>query len=79
MTKLTRRGLLGAGAALPTPEDLSENAEDRARRKLDRLSRERDEMGPVNLRAEVEESRFREVEYHIGHDSENSHLRGDVE
>jgi chromosome segregation protein len=33
---------------------LSEAAEERARRKLDRLSRERDEMGPVNLRADVE-------------------------
>ena len=45
---------LGAGAELPTPEDLSEAAEERARRKLDRLGRERDEMGPVNLRADVE-------------------------
>ena len=45
---------LGAGAELPAPEDLSEAAEERARRKLDRLSRERDEMGPVNLRADVE-------------------------
>ncbi|HYI84479.1 MAG TPA: chromosome segregation protein SMC, partial [Acetobacteraceae bacterium] len=45
---------LGAGAELWTPEDLSEAAEERARRKLDRLGRERDEMGPVNLRADVE-------------------------
>jgi chromosome segregation protein len=45
---------LGAGAELPAPEDLSDAAEERARRKLDRLARERDEMGPVNLRADVE-------------------------
>ena len=45
---------LGAGAELPAPDDLSEAAEERARRKLDRLARERDEMGPVNLRADVE-------------------------
>jgi chromosome segregation protein len=45
---------LGAGAELPPPEELSDGAEDKARRKLERLSREREEMGPVNLRADVE-------------------------
>jgi chromosome segregation protein len=39
---------------LPAAVELSESAEEKARRKLDRLTREREEMGPVNLRAEVE-------------------------
>jgi chromosome segregation protein len=39
---------------LPEPAELSDAAEDKARRKLERLVREREEMGPVNLRAEVE-------------------------
>src|SRR5690606_29398132 len=34
--------------------DLSDQAEDKARRKMERLTREREEMGPVNLRAEAE-------------------------
>jgi chromosome segregation protein len=34
--------------------DLSDAAEEKARRKLERLTREREEMGPVNLRAEQE-------------------------
>ena len=46
---------LGASPALPPPPaDLSPEAEERARRKLDRLTREREEMGPVNLRAASE-------------------------
>ncbi len=46
---------LGANPALPDPPaDVSAEAEDKARRKLERLQREREEMGPVNLRAEVE-------------------------
>ncbi|MFC0409726.1 chromosome segregation SMC family protein [Roseomonas elaeocarpi] len=46
---------LGPDAALPAaPEDLSEAAEERARRKAERLAREREEMGPVNLRADTE-------------------------
>ena len=46
---------LGADPALPDPPaDLSPEAEDKARRRLERLLREREEMGPVNLRAEVE-------------------------
>ncbi len=36
------------------PSDLSATAEERARAKWQRLARERDEMGPVNLRAEIE-------------------------
>ncbi|MEN0076608.1 MAG: chromosome segregation protein SMC, partial [Paracraurococcus sp.] len=45
---------LGEEAALPEPGELSDAAEDRARRKLERLAKEREEMGPVNLRADVE-------------------------
>jgi chromosome segregation protein len=45
---------LGASPDLPTPPELSEEAEQKARRRLERLQREREEMGPVNLRAELE-------------------------
>ncbi len=45
---------LGEGVLLPVPDDVSDAAEDRGRKKCDRLSRERDEMGPVNLLAEQE-------------------------
>jgi chromosome segregation protein len=45
---------LGADISLPVPDDVSDTAEERARKKLDRLQRERDEMGPVNLRADIE-------------------------
>jgi chromosome segregation protein len=41
-------------ADLAAPDDWSLEAEDRARRKAERLAREREEMGPVNLRAEIE-------------------------
>ena len=46
---------LGVDAALPDPPaELSPDAEDKARRRLERLLKEREEMGPVNLRADVE-------------------------
>ncbi|HEX2941384.1 MAG TPA: chromosome segregation protein SMC, partial [Rhodopila sp.] len=46
---------LGANPALPAPpSDLSQDSEDRARKRLERLWKEREEMGPVNLRAEHE-------------------------
>jgi chromosome segregation protein len=46
---------LGAAPALPDPPaEIAADSEDKARRKLERLQREREEMGPVNLRAEVE-------------------------
>lgn len=47
---------LGEGhAALPeAAADLSDAVEEKARRKLDRLTREREEMGPVNLAADQE-------------------------
>ena len=41
-------------ADLPEAETTSSGDEDRARHKFERLARERDEMGPVNLRAELE-------------------------
>ncbi|WP_428493182.1 chromosome segregation protein SMC [Rhodopila sp.] len=55
---------LGANPALPDPPvDLSQDSEDKARRRLERLLKEREEMGPVNLRAEQEAE---DVEKHIG-------------
>jgi chromosome segregation protein len=46
---------LGVNPALPDPPgDLGPDSEDRARRRLDRLVKEREEMGPVNMRAELE-------------------------
>ncbi|MBR0652711.1 chromosome segregation protein SMC, partial [Roseomonas terrae] len=55
---------LGEDAELPpAPEELSDAAEDKARRKVERLAREREEMGPVNLRAEIEVT---EIEDRIG-------------
>ena len=44
----------GALPQFPVQTDLSPAAEERARGRLHRLSRERDDMGPVNLRAEIE-------------------------
>ncbi len=46
---------LGATPSMPDPPaEIGPETEDKARRKLERLQREREEMGPVNLRAEVE-------------------------
>ncbi len=46
---------LGVNPSMPDPPaDISPESEEKARRKLDRLQREREEMGPVNLRAEQE-------------------------
>ena len=46
---------LGADPALPDPPaDVSEAAEEKHRRRHERMLREREEMGPVNLRAEIE-------------------------
>jgi chromosome segregation protein len=45
---------LGPSAELPEPREASAEAEERGRRRLERLQRERDDMGPVNLRAELE-------------------------
>ena len=55
---------LGANPALPDPPpDLSQESEDRARKRLERQVKEREEMGPVNLRAEREAD---DVEKQIG-------------
>jgi chromosome segregation protein len=46
---------LGATPALPDPPaDLTPDSEDKARKRWERLTREREEMGPVNLRADIE-------------------------
>jgi chromosome segregation protein len=46
---------LGASPALPDPPaDLNADSEDKARKRWERLTREREEMGPVNLRADIE-------------------------
>jgi chromosome segregation protein len=46
---------LGASPAMPDPPaELSPEVEEKARRRLERLLKEREEMGPVNLRADVE-------------------------
>lgn len=46
---------LGANPTLPPPpDDLSDETEGKARKRHERLVKERDEMGPVNLRAETE-------------------------
>jgi chromosome segregation protein len=46
---------LGQNPAMPDPPaELSSEVEEKARRRLERLLKEREEMGPVNLRADVE-------------------------
>ena len=45
---------LGGAAALPEPESFGAEALEKALRRHERLVREREEMGPVNLRAEAE-------------------------
>ncbi len=46
---------LGVNPELPAPpSDIGPDAEDKFRRRHERLQREREEMGPVNLRAEIE-------------------------
>ena len=55
---------LGGAPALPDPPaELGPETEDKARRRLERLQKEREEMGPVNLRADVEAA---EVESQVG-------------
>ncbi len=46
---------LGANPSLPDPPaELTAESEEKARKRWERLTREREEMGPVNLRAEIE-------------------------
>jgi chromosome segregation protein len=55
---------LGANPTLPDPpSDLAQDTEEKARRRLERQLKEREEMGPVNLRAEQEAD---DVEKRIG-------------
>ena len=52
---------LGVSPTLPAPPaELGKETEEKARRKLERLVKERDEMGPVNLRADVEAAAIEE-------------------
>ena len=52
---------LGAAPDLPPPPaDVSLEAEEKFRRRHDRLLREREDMGPVNLRAEIEANALEE-------------------
>lgn len=44
----------------PPPTDVSSEAEERFRRRHEKLLREREEMGPVNLRAEIEANAMEE-------------------
>jgi chromosome segregation protein len=51
--RITER--LGAAPAMPDPPaEITPEVEEKARRRLERLLKEREEMGPVNLRADVE-------------------------
>jgi chromosome segregation protein len=55
---------LGANPALPDPpSEIGQESEDRCRKKWERLLKEREEMGPVNLRAEQEAD---DIEKQIG-------------
>ena len=52
---------LGTAHDLPSPpSDFSAEAEERFRRRHERLLKEREEMGPVNLRAEIEANAMEE-------------------
>ena len=54
---------LGVNPAMPDPPaEITAETEEKARKRLERLQKEREEMGPVNMRAEVEAE---EVEKHI--------------
>src|SRR6185369_3876068 len=46
---------LGSNPAMPDPPaELTPEVEEKARRRLERLLKEREEVGPVNMRADVE-------------------------
>jgi len=57
---------LGVEPTLPEVKNPAPDAGERARKRFERLTREREEMGPVNLRADIEvgeiESRLAEIE-----------------
>jgi chromosome segregation protein len=52
---------LGVNPALPDPPELHPDSEDKARKRWEKLIREREEMGPVNLRAELEATEAEEA------------------
>jgi chromosome segregation protein len=53
---------LGVNPALPDPPaELTPESEEKARKRWERLTREREEMGPVNLRAEIEAAEAEEA------------------
>jgi chromosome segregation protein len=68
---------LGAEAALPVPDEPpTEAAEERARRRAERLAREREQIGPVNLRAETE---LAEIDARLGTlDAERDEVAGAI-
>ncbi len=73
----------GSAADLPKPMETGLDAEERAKRKFERLSRERDGMGPVNQRAEMEaEAAAEQVATIVREGEELSHaiakLRGSI-
>lgn len=74
----------GATLALPDlPTKIVPDAEDRARRQLERLQREREDMGPVNLRADIEAGEIQAQMDAIIHDREElgtaiAKLRGSI-
>ena len=73
----------GALPPVPTTAESSIVAEDRARQRLQRLMRERDEIGPVNLRAETEAGIIEAAAAAIVHDREElgtaiAKLRGSI-
>ncbi len=75
---------LGASPALPDPPaELTPEAEDKARKRWERLTREREEMGPVNLRAEIEVGEAEEAIATIGRERDEitsaiAKLRGSI-
>jgi chromosome segregation protein len=52
---------LGVNPALPDPPELHPDSEDKSRKRWEKLIREREEMGPVNLRAELEATEAEEA------------------
>ncbi len=67
----------------PAPADLSATAEERARARLDRMMRERDAIGPVNLLAEQESATLQAAMDAIRHEREElgtaiAKLRGSI-
>ncbi len=75
---------LGANPALPDPPaEVTAETEEKARRKWERLLKEREEMGPVNLRAEIEAAEVEERVNSIDRDRDElttaiAKLRGSI-